>query len=293
MTTRTRPHRIVQGLEGPTGPTGDDSIVTGPTGATGAQGTQGVTGPTGPTGSTGPTGPTGSTGDIGPTGPTGPQGPTGATGPTGPTYTDEMAQDAIGTIISGAAGIGVVYTDATPTIVVSVTDTELLALAALSSITNLTQLANLTLTDGLIIQRGSSALEAVRPAPMLVELQAWAGAVTTWTNMPLALTIYNGDTLRFWKIDTSNLRQARLVTDMNIAGAVGAVITVKMGTTATSADTTVPSISNAIQPAAIVDSGWQNLHANNIGDTVFITCWGAGGDGAIDPQFRRIHLFLR
>ncbi|GBF75928.1 collagen-like protein, partial, partial [Paenibacillus sp. 598K] len=72
------------GATGPTGATGATGS-TGATGATGLTGASGATGLTGTTGATGPTGSTGVTGVTGATGATGATGHTGATGATGPT----------------------------------------------------------------------------------------------------------------------------------------------------------------------------------------------------------------
>ena len=116
------------GPTGPTGPAGDGAGDTGPTGPTGF----GSTGARGPTGPTGPTG-LGATGSIGPTGPAGIDGPTG---PTGPTYTDELAQDAIGSILVDTTTIDFTYSDATPAITadlkdLSVTNVKVAAAAAI------------------------------------------------------------------------------------------------------------------------------------------------------------------
>lgn len=51
-------------------------------------------------------------------------------------YSDEQAQDAVGTIFVNGTGIGVVYVDATPSITVSITDAELVAIAGLTSAAN-------------------------------------------------------------------------------------------------------------------------------------------------------------
>lgn len=131
------------GTEGPPGPQGEQGEP-GPAGPAGPEGPQGDPGPTGATGAPGATGATGSTGAAGPQGDPGPtgatgsqgiqgiQGPQGDPGTPGTSYTDEQAQDAVGTILVDTATIDLTYTDATPSITAAI----------VAGSVNTTQLAN-------------------------------------------------------------------------------------------------------------------------------------------------------
>lgn len=154
---------------------------------------------------------------------------------------------------------------------------------------NANELSGLVFTDGLIIQRGASALEAVRPAPTTTSFLGPAAAVT-WTNMPLAEAFFNGDASYFFALDTTNVRQMRLSVDNSVAGSANAIILIRQ-TPNFVAFTTVVSVS--IATANIQQSAWTALPAGTIGSSMIFSVRGSGGDGAVDPVFRSIYIETR
>ena len=98
---------------------------TGPQGPPGPPGPEGDPGPQGDPGAPGATGPPGTTGSQGPQGIQGPPGPQGDPGTPGASYTNEQAQDAVGTILTDTATIDLTYNDAANTITAAVVATSI------------------------------------------------------------------------------------------------------------------------------------------------------------------------
>ncbi len=125
--------------------------------------------------------------------------------------------------------------------------------------------------------------------PFLFGGSVAAGIV--WTNMPAALTLFNGNAGAIQKVDLTNFTQVRLmVNKLGVAGAAGAKIRLLYKTTY---DQTVANHltigSSEVQCAvdttnAYVDSGYINLVAGAKAE-VFVSLAGITGDGAIDPVF--------
>lgn len=202
------------GPAGAEGPPGADSTVpgpAGPTGATGAQGPQGIQGlpgDAGPTGATGPQGLQGLQGDPGTPGATTFQALTdaadysvgvagqfvrvnaGGTGldyvAGGATYTDEQAQDAVGSILVDSATIDLTYTDATPSITAAI----------VAGSVNTTQLANdgvtyaklQNMTDARLLGRSAGSAGDAQEITVAGQLTLSAGALTG-TGQPLDATL--------------------------------------------------------------------------------------------------------
>lgn len=188
-----------------TGPAGDP----GPAGPTGPTGATGATGPAGETGDTGPAGATGPQGDTGPAGPQGDPGPTGATGPAGAdgvgvpvggttgqilakasgtdydtewvtggggSYTNEEAQDAVGTILVDSSEIDFTYNDATPSITASIVAGSIDETKLDVSVN-----ASLDLADSAV--QPAAIANMLETTDIGVSVQAYDADLTTWAGV--------------------------------------------------------------------------------------------------------------
>lgn len=220
-------------------------------------GPQGPPGPEGPPGATGPAGPTGPQGPKGDPGDTGPQGETGATGATG---------------AAGPTGATGPQGEQGP-----------------------------PGEDGAAGAQG----EQGDPGPAgadgadglsIVTLPLVADAAgQTWSNMPAALTFFNGSHRYATKADLTNCTEGRLV--VNKQGTAGAASSKLILKYRTAFDATVGNwsdiaasgdVSCAVNVTnTVVASAWTALHASAKAD-VFVTVAGSGGDGALDPAFGNI-----
>ena len=211
--TAARGDHTHEGAEGTIGPAGP----AGPEGPPGAQGDPGPTGPAGPTGATGATGPTGPTGATGATGTTGAPGTPGATTfqaltdaadysagvagqfvrvnasgtgldyvAGGTTYTNEEAQDAVGTILTDTTTIDLTYNNATPSITAAI----------VAGSVNTTQIANdavtyaklQNVTDARLLGRSAGSAGDAQELTVAGALTL-SGGVLTGTGQPLDATL--------------------------------------------------------------------------------------------------------
>ncbi len=128
-----------------------------------------------------------------------------------------------------------------------------------------------------------------------------SGTATTWTNMPLALTEFNGVAIHRTQIDLSDMTQWRLFDTTTTAlppvtCSIGAQYSTDNGVTWRALDNgTIGRISNSRNSCDLAGdfiTAWSPLNSTAIAD-VFIRVVGQGGDGAIDPPFGHIQLQFR
>ena len=121
--------------------------------------------------------------------------------------------------------------------------------------------------------------------------EVFTPSVTTWTNMPEALTFWNGVASTVYKVDTQDYREVRLTANVVTAGAAAAGIVVRCGATnlGTTAASWVDSplvgdaiLSVLIGTAGHKDTGWQMLRRAS-SRVRWFAILGEGGDGAVDP----------
>lgn len=127
-----------------------------------------------------------------------------------------------------------------------------------------------------------------------------AGADATWTNMPLADTLFAGSTRHIRKLDLTNYTQCRLtMTKASVAGAAASKLILRYKADPWSA--TVGDYSDigtsevSLAASGGIDglvSSWIDLVAGAKGD-VWIALVGSGGDGALDPTFGAISAEFR
>lgn len=146
---------------------------------------------------------------------------------------------------------------------------------------------------------GPSEWNDVHPSPpFVVTLLAQHGGVT-WTNMPAALTEWNGSTRTRTKIDLTHVNLVRLTAAVATPGVAGAEVRVQHSTDqvnwsyldgssgATALDG--PGIDIGVDNCSA--STWRALTAGAKAD-VFVRLVGINGNGAADPVVGLITLQL-
>lgn len=120
-----------------------------------------------------------------------------------------------------------------------------------------------------------------------------SASTVTWTNMPAALTEFNGArSTRVW-VDASQYRWARITAQVNVAGAAGSKLRLYYKTsdgafnTFSTAGTS--DIEVAVSAIGLVKSSWIPLAAAARADVIF-AIGGITGDGAADPEFGAISV---
>ena len=119
-------------------------------------------------------------------------------------------------------------------------------------------------------------------------------ANVTWTNMPAAVTFFQGSHRGATRVDLTPYTQVRLVVNkQGVAGAAASIVRLRYITafsttvgnwlTIGSSELSLP-VNNT---NTVTATSWINLVAGAIAD-VFITLDGSGGDGALDPVFGKI-----
>lgn len=120
------------------------------------------------------------------------------------------------------------------------------------------------------------------------------GAALAWTNMPAAVTFFNGSHRFATKVDLTSYTQCRLIVNKQAtAGSAASIIRLRY---ITIFNVTVGNWlqigSSSVQVAVnvqntVLATGWIDLVAGAKTD-VFITLDGSGGDGVLDPTFGSI-----
>lgn len=206
-------------------------------------------------GTPGPKGDPGPQGETGPEGPEGPEGPQGPQGPQGPAG---AASTAVGP--KGDTG------DTGP--------------------------------EGPEGPQGPQGTQGAQgpagPASLLVVPFLVDAAALTWTNMPLAETLFNGSHRHVLKVDLTNFTQVRLVVNKQAtAGAAASKLILKYATSFQTSPGNYSAIGASEVSVAtnnqntVTSSAWINLVAGAKAD-VFLAVTGSGGDGALDPTFGSI-----
>jgi hypothetical protein len=160
-------------------------------------------------------------------------------------------------------------------------------------------LAKITLgTIGKLWTAGAT-LPGWQYAPRTVMMQAQPDSNAIWTNMPAAVTFYQGSLNSMTIVDLTHCTQVRLsLLKRGTAGAAGSTIILRYHTSfasvvGTFSDIGTSEVSVAIDVAASMpDSGWINLAAGAKAE-VFTILLGEGGDGAVDPAFGNIVAHYR
>jgi hypothetical protein len=121
----------------------------------------------------------------------------------------------------------------------------------------------------------------------------------TWSNMPSAISFYDGSNAFITAAELTNFTQVRLlINKLGTAGAAGSIIILRYNTSytqnanlwSTIGTTSVQlSVSNTNQ---FLETAWIDLVAGAKAD-VFIALMGSGGDGAADPVFGMITAEFR
>jgi hypothetical protein len=119
---------------------------------------------------------------------------------------------------------------------------------------------------------------------------ALLAAPVTWTNMPSATTEFGASQYRT-RVDLSKAQKIRLVASMQVAGVSGSQLWLQYST---NQSTWVDLMANRlpVSTTGVNESAWEDVPAGALAD-VFIRVMGSGGNGTLDPQFRRIELQAR
>ena len=131
--------------------------------------------------------------------------------------------------------------------------------------------------------------------PLTIPIRA-AYATQVWTDMPAALTEFNGNTQGRIKCDLTLATQARLVAKiMSTPGVAGSELRAQYSTD----ETNWFYLDGAAGPAVAVNvanstaiSPWVTLAPGAKAD-VFVRVVGIGGDGGTDPSFGNISIQVR
>jgi hypothetical protein len=120
---------------------------------------------------------------------------------------------------------------------------------------------------------------------------ALIGASVTWTNMASAQAEFGPNANYRTKIDLSKGEKLRLVRSMGVAGSASAVIWLQYSTDQSNwFDLMTERL--ACGTLGVLESAWEDIPAGAKQD-VFIRIVGSGGNGTLDPQFRRVELQVR
>lgn len=143
---------------------------------------------------------------------------------------------------------------------------------------------------------------AVQPI-MNVPIHCSASAFATWTDMPLAATLFLGSARynQIVKVDLTNYTQARLSFVVGTAGVSGAKLIARYATSLSAtpvgsdftADLGTSEISGVLTTGAtVVTSSWINIATLAKAD-VYLAIIGSGGDGAVDPTIGNTQIQFR
>lgn len=121
----------------------------------------------------------------------------------------------------------------------------------------------------------------------------------TWSNMPSAISFYDGSAAFITAAELSNFTQVRLlINKLGTAGATGSAIILRYNTTYTQNANLWSAIGTTSVQLAVnntnqfLETAWIDLVAGAKAD-VFIALMGSGGDGAADPIFGMITAEFR
>jgi hypothetical protein len=121
-----------------------------------------------------------------------------------------------------------------------------------------------------------------------------SGTGYTWTDMPAALTEFEGATRTRQHVDLSGYLKARLVVNVVTAGAANAKLRIQYSTDLTNwyylDGVSEPSVN--IGTAVIQTSSWINL-VDAAKTDVYLRIVGLDGDGTTDPRFASIILQVK
>lgn len=139
-----------------------------------------------------------------------------------------------------------------------------------------------------------STTQALTLPPRGVVTVPFLGASTGWLDMPAALTQLGGVAIRV-PMDLSGFSQARIIAEVETAGAAGADLrgyyaTTSGGSYAALDGGTGPEI--AIGTTGFKESSWATIAAAARGE-VYLQVYGIDGDGAVDPVFNSVALQFR
>jgi len=119
-------------------------------------------------------------------------------------------------------------------------------------------------------------------------------AVSTWTNMPLALTFWSGSYRHITKIDLTNYTQVRLIVNkQTTAGAAASKLILRYNavfstTVGNYLDIGSSEVSVAVNTTnTVLATSWISLATGAKAD-IFLSLIGSGGNGALDPAFGQI-----
>lgn len=121
------------------------------------------------------------------------------------------------------------------------------------------------------------------------------GTVLTWSDMPEALTEFQGNTCNRAYTNLVDARLARLIANIETAGSTNAKLRVQYslnGTTWYYLDNTNSKPSVAINTTGVKVSGWCVLDSG-ARDDVYLRIVGIDGDGVADPAFGHIVLEIK
>ena len=121
----------------------------------------------------------------------------------------------------------------------------------------------------------------------------------TWTNMPSAISFYDGSNAFITAAELTNFTQVRLlINKLGTAGAAGSIIILRYNTSYTQNANLWSTIGTTSVQLAVnntnqfLETAWIDLVAGAKAD-VFIALMGSGGDGAADPIFGMITAEFR
>lgn len=144
------------------------------------------------------------------------------------------------------------------------------------------------------VQGNAGAQGPAGPSTGLTIPLVMDNAATTWTNMPLAASFFNGSHRYALKVDLTNFTQVRLVVNKQAtAGAAASIVVLSyIGAFSVTLGSWLAIGTSSVQLAVnvqntVLSTSWIDLVAGAKGD-VFITLIGSGGDGVLDPAFGNI-----
>ncbi len=135
--------------------------------------------------------------------------------------------------------------------------------------------------------------------PVTIMFLGSPSSVTTWSDMPAALTEWRGSVRTGRTMaDTTNATEFRIMAFVQVAGAAGATLRVEYATDSVPAWEYLDGAAGTGGAVAVDVVGnpagaWTSLTANAKGGTKHLRVIGIGGDGAVDPSFGPIIIQIR
>ncbi len=155
--------------------------------------------------------------------------------------------------------------------------------------------------DGTKFLRDDNSWQTLPSQLVSINLVSGGGAVTL-TNQVLAASFFNNSNRHITRYDLTGYTEAKLICRVNTASASpnNPILYIRYKTVASGFTTVVgdylqmgaTEISNSMDTATVIDSGWINLVAGAKAD-VYIGFFMSGGDAIADPTVGFCNMFFR